>query len=153
MTTEKPISEKQAMKKKLIFNLIELVIGAGLLWMCYSYLQSHPAEKISFFSWYKVIYQQTDIFFHNIFSKNGDLLKQKYNLESYYQALITLSEEKSCVDHELIVDLHETYEKLQTEPKNTLDHTLWYYIDKQYYFDEWLRKECDTLADPNYTEN
>ena len=49
--------------------------------------------------------------------------------------------------------LHETYEKLQSEPKNTLDHTLWYYIDKQYYFDEWLRKECDTLADPNYTEN
>ena len=83
-----------------------------------------------------MIYQQTDIFFHNIFSKNGDLLKQKYNLESYYQVLITLSEEKSCVDHELIEDLHETYQKLQSEPKNTLDRTLGYYIDKQYYFDE-----------------
>jgi hypothetical protein len=28
---EKPISEKKAMKKKLIHNLIELAIGLGLL--------------------------------------------------------------------------------------------------------------------------
>ena len=112
MWVDKPISEKQAMKKKLIHNLIELLIGGGLLLMCYSYLQTHPAERISFFSWYKVIYQQADIFFHNIFSRNGDLLKQKYNLEWYYQALITLSEEKSCVDSELIKELHETYQKI-----------------------------------------
>ena len=140
--TEKPISEKKAMKKKLIHNLIELVIWLILLWMCYGYLQTHPAEKISFFSWYKVIYQQTEIFFQNIFGKNGESLRQKYNLESYYQVMITQSEEKPCVDPELVKDLHETYEKLQDEPKNTLEHTLQNYIDKQYQFDEELRKEC-----------
>ena len=140
--TEKPISEKKAMKKRLIHNIIELVIWLGLLWMCYGYLQTHPAEKISFFSWYKVIYQQTEIFFQNIFGKNGELLKQKYSLESYYQVMITQAEEKPCVAPELIKDLHETYEKLQDEPKNTLEHTLGYYIDKQYEFDEELRKEC-----------
>jgi hypothetical protein len=56
--------------------------------------------------------------------------------------LITQSEEKPCVDPELVKDLHETYEKLKDEPKNTLEHTLQYYVDKQYYFDEELRKEC-----------
>ena len=147
MTTEKPISEKQAMKKKLIFNLIELVIGVGLLWMCYSYLQSHPAEKISFFSWYKVIYQKTEIFFQDLFGRNGDLLRQKYNIESYYQVLISLSEEKMCIDREIVKDLHETYEKLQQEPKNTLSHTIGYYIEKQYYFDEEVRKECEAAAE------
>ena len=142
MTNEKQISEKQAMKKKLIHNVIELVIWIALLWMSYWYIQTHPAEKISFFSWYKVIYKQTEIFFHNIFGKNWEILRQKYNLESYYQVLITLSEEKPCVDGELVQDLHDTYEALQNEPKNTLEHTLQYYVDKQYYFDEELKKEC-----------
>ena len=136
-------AEKQAMKKKLIHNLIELVIWVVLLWMCYGYIQSHPAEKISFFSWYKVIYQQTEIFFQNIFGENGDLLKEKYDLESYYQVLITLSEEKSCLDPKVIEDLHATYKKLLDEPKNSLEHTLPYYINKQYEFDAELKKECD----------
>ena len=142
MTTEKSLSEKQVMKKKLVSNLIELIIWLSLLWMCYWYLQSHPAEKISFFSWYKVIYQQTEIFFQNLFGKNWERLKQKYSLESYYQAMITLSEEKPCIDSDVIKDLHETYDALQNEPKNTLENRLQYYIDKQYEFDWELRKEC-----------
>ena len=153
MTTEKVISEKQAVKKKLLHNLVELVIWTALLWMCYGYIETHPAEKISFFSWYKVIYQQTEIFFQNIFGKNWELLRQKYNLESYYQVLITLSEEKPCIDPEIVTDLHQTYEKLQDEPKNTLEHTLQYYIKKQYDFDEQLRKECSFVDDvPNVVE-
>ena len=142
MSSDKPISEKQAMKKKLIHNVIELVIWLVLLWMCYVYIQNHPAEKISFFSWYKVIYQQSEIFFQNLFGKNGDLLKQKYSLESYYQVMITQAEEKPCVDADVIKDLHETYAALQDEPKNTLDYRLQFYVDKQYKFDEELRKDC-----------
>ena len=69
-------------------------------------------------------------------------MRQKYNLESYYQVLITLSEEKPCIAPEIVTDLHETYEKLQDEPKNTLEHTLQYYVDKQYEFDDELRIEC-----------
>ena len=142
MTTEKSLSEKQVMKKKLVSNLIELIIWLFLLWMCYWYLQSHPAEKISFFSWYKVIYQQTEIFFQNLFGKNGERLKQKYNLESYYQVMITQAEEKPCIAPEIVKDLHKTYEALQDEPKNTLEHNLQYYIEKQYEFDTELRKDC-----------
>ena len=70
------------------------------------------------------------------------MLKQKYNLESYYQVMITQAEEKPCVDPDLVKDLHETYQKLQKEPKNTLEHTLQKYIEKQYDFDEELRREC-----------
>ena len=152
MVEEKKISEKDAMKKKLIHNVIELVIWVVLLWMCYWYIETHPAEKISFFSWYKVIYQQTEIFVQNMFGNNWDLLKQKYSLESYYQALITLSEEKKCVDSEVVKDLQDTYEALQNESKNTLDHTLTYYIDKENMFDEALRRECVESNVVNVTE-
>ena len=61
--------------------------------------------------------------------------------------MITQAEEKPCVDVELVKDLHETYEKLQKEPKNTLEHTLQNYIEKQYEFDEALRKECVIESD------
>ena len=56
--------------------------------------------------------------------------------------MITLSEEKPCIDSDVIKDLHETYDALQNEPKNTLENRLQYYIDKQYEFDWELRKEC-----------
>ena len=49
--------------------------------------------------------------------------------------MITLSEEKPCIDTDIIKDLHDTYEALQNEPKNTLEYRLQYYIDKQYEFD------------------
>ena len=63
-------------------------------------------------------------------------------MESYYQVMITQAEEKPCVEPEIVKNLHETYKALQDEPKNTLDHKLQYYIDKQYEFDSELRKEC-----------
>ena len=56
--------------------------------------------------------------------------------------MITQAEEKPCVDPEVVRDLHETYAALQDEPKNTLEYKLQSYIDKQYIFDEELRKEC-----------
>ena len=142
MPEEKPISERKIIKKKLIHNCIELFIWVILLCMCYGYLKTHPAEEVSFFSWYKVIYQQTEIFFQNFFGHNWDLLKQKYSLESYYQVMITQSEEKPCVDPKIVEELHETYTALQNEPKKALENTLYYYIDKQYEFSEELKKDC-----------
>jgi hypothetical protein len=116
--------------------------------MSYTYIKSHPAEEISFFSGFKVIFQNAEIFFQNIFSNNGDLLKQKYALEAYFQALIALSEEKPCVDPQLIQDLHDTYDQLLVEPKNTLSYSLDGYIQKQFDLDRALRVNCDTLAEP-----
>ena len=150
--SEEKVSEKKTMKKKLIHDLIELVIWVALLWMCFWYIQTHPAEKVSFFSWYKVIYQQTEILFQEIFGKNGDFLREKYSLESYYEALITLSEEKPCVDSGVVSELQEVYSELQNEPKNTLNHTLPYYIDKQRYFDGILTAECESVNDNSTLE-
>ena len=132
-------------KQKFFRNLIKLIIGTILLTISYGYIKSHPAEEISFFSGFKIIFQNAEIFFQNIFGNNGDLLKQKYSLEAYYQALIALSEEKPCVDPQLLIDLHDTYEKLLVEPKNTLSHTLDDYIRKQFDFDRALRVDCTTL--------
>ncbi|GHV25634.1 hypothetical protein FACS1894176_04610 [Bacteroidia bacterium] len=133
-------------KKNFLQNIVKFILGLFLLSICYGYLQSHPAEEISFFSGFKVIFQNAEIFFQNLFGKNGDLLRQKYSLESYYQALISLSEEKPCVDPQLIQELHDTYNQLLTEPKNTLTYTLNDYIQKQMEFDRALRVNCDVTS-------
>jgi hypothetical protein len=56
--------------------------------------------------------------------------------------MITQAEEKPCVDPEIVKDLHDTYEALQKEPNNTLEHKLQDYIEKQYKFEDELRKTC-----------
>lgn len=145
--------EKKSLKKNFIHNCIELIIWIALLRMCYWYIQTHPAEKISFFSGYKVLYQQTEIAFQNIFGNNWDYLKQKYELESYYQVLITLAEEKSCTNPNTIQDLLNTYKELQNEPKKTLEHTLSYYIQKQYEFNEEINQTCPNEDKMNENSN
>ena len=70
--------------------------------------------------------------------------------------MITQAEEKPCIDPEIVKDLHKTYEALQDEPKNTLEHNLQYYIEKQYEFDTELRKDCslenEELEFPEFIE-
>jgi len=66
--------------------------------------------------------------------------------------MITQAEEKPCVDPEVINDLHDTYVALQKEPKNTLEHRLQYYIEKQYKFDEKLRKDCPVEDEEEVSE-
>ena len=56
--------------------------------------------------------------------------------------MITLSEEKPCVDLGGRRIIKKKNTALQKEPKNTLEHQLQYYIEKQYQFDEELRKDC-----------
>jgi hypothetical protein len=142
------MTEMKEIKRKFFHNSIKLCIGIILLFMSHAYIKSHPAEEISFFSGFKVIYQTVEIFFQNLIGNNGDILKQKYAIEDYLQVLISLSEEKHCVDAQLIQDLHDTYDRLLAEPKSTLSHTLEGYIQKQFEFDQALRIDCDTQAEP-----
>ncbi|MDR2190262.1 MAG: hypothetical protein LBP53_03590 [Candidatus Peribacteria bacterium] len=147
------MTEMKDIKKRFVANSIKCIIGIILLFMSYSYIQSHPAEKISFFSGFKVIYQNVEIFFQNVFGNNGDLLKQKYALESYFQVLIALSEEKSCIDAKIVQDLHHTYEQLVEEPKNTLSYSLGKYVQKQYDFDKALKVDCEKAEPFNSSPN
>lgn len=132
-----------AIKKKFMHNVIKFLIGSVLLVICWGYVAKHPAEKISFFSGFKVIWQNAEITFANLFGENGEYLKQKYSLESYYEAMITLAEGKPCVDPEIVKDLHTTYDELLAEPKHTLKIGLPKYIKKQMMFDEAFDVKCE----------
>ncbi len=48
-------------KKKVMMNLVELSIGVVLLIFCFTYLKSHPAEKLSVFSSVDVLVQKVKV--------------------------------------------------------------------------------------------
>ncbi len=109
-------------KTILIRNLFKTAIGIVLLIASFSYLGSHPAEKIALYSWFKNIIQKTEIIFHNLIGKNGALLEQKYSLENSYLEMIHFAEEKGCVDSWTLQELHHTYETLLQEDKSQIQN-------------------------------
>lgn len=110
--------------QKTIFirNLFKTAIGIVLLIASFSYLSSHPAEKIALYSWFKNIIQKTEIICYNLIGKNGALLEQKYNLENSYLDMLHFAEEKGCIDSWILQELRQKYETLLKEDKNQIQN-------------------------------
>ena len=126
-------------KKQLRNNVIKFVIWLILLWLSWGYIQKHPAEKVSVFSWFDVLWQKVEVFFQNTFKWNWNLLEQKYSLEKYYKELITMAEWNSCLTAESYNRLEQTYNNLKDEDKKTLSDTLPEYIKQAYVFEEIVK--------------
>jgi len=123
--------------------------------MCGCYLHKNHAEAISITSSYTTIAKNVEVFFQNLFGHNGERLKKKYDLEDYFETMITTAEDKGCIDSETLNELRVTYENLLVEPKNNLSHTLESYLSKAILFNEEVKKDCtkeeilDTVQDEN----
>ena len=130
-------------KKQLRNNIIKLVIGLILLALSRWYIQKHPAEKVSVFSWFDVLWQKIEVLRHNAFVGNWDLLERKYSLEKYYSELINIAEWNACISSKDYDELESTYENLKNEDKDTLNETLPKYIEQAYIFEEIVkRNDC-----------
>ena len=75
-------------KKRLRMNIIEFIIGLILLSFAFNYLKNHPAERTSMFAWIEVLFQRAEIFISNITWDNWTALKEKHQLEKYYNRLM-----------------------------------------------------------------
>ncbi len=119
--------EEKAFVRK---NLIKLIIGLILLWFSFSYIQSHPAEKASIFSWFQVLWQRVVVYVHKVTNTNSEAFQKKFDYEKTYQELISMAENKACVDPNVLTELNETYLKLKKEWLKTLEENLPGYIRK-----------------------
>ncbi len=126
-------------KKELKKNFIKFAIWIVLLLISWSYVQKHPAEKVSVFSGFEVMFQKAEIFVQNIFGQHGELLERKYSLEKYYKELIKMAENNKCMNVDNIKDLHDTYTNLKEEKKHWLDDVLPNYTKKAYEFDNIVK--------------
>jgi len=115
-------------KKVLKNNIIKFIIGCILLWFSFYYIQWHPAEKVSIFSWFEVLRQRISVYFHSVTNTNSDALKKKYDYEKTYEELIQMAKSSTCESASAITtQINETYFELKKEKLSGLDNYLpWY---------------------------
>jgi len=128
-------------KKQLKWNIVKFVIWLILLALSRWYIQKHPAEKVSVFSGFDVLRQKVEVFFHNTFKGNWDLLERKYSLEKYYKELLNMAEWNECLDTDQFNEISKTYEQLKTENNETLNETLPWYIEKAYKYEALVQDD------------
>jgi len=128
-------------KKQLKWNIVKFVIWLILLALSWWYIQKHPAEKVSVFSGFDVLRQKVEVFFHNTFKGNWDLLERKYSLEKYYKELLNMAEWNECLDTDQFNEISETYEQLKAENNETLNETLPWYIEKAYKYEALVQDD------------
>ena len=128
-------------KKQLKWNIIKFVIWLILLALSRWYIQKHPAEKVSVFSGFDVLWQKIEIFFQNTFKGNWKLLEQKYSVEKWYKELVSMAEWNSCVSTEEYSEIEKAYENLKNESNDTLNDVLPEYIRQGYEFEDKVKND------------
>jgi len=128
-------------KKELKWNIIKFIIWCILLWMCRWYLQNHPAERISVFSGFEVLWQKVEVVWHNRFWSNWNLIENRYSLEKYYKELITMAESNSCITSSEFEELETTYKNLKAESNEMLQESLPEYTKQAYFYESLLQND------------
>lgn len=85
------------LKSKLLVNVVEFLVGVILLIFCFTYLQSHPAEKTSLFSGVEVIVHNIEVFFSDLVGWRGEEIEEKYKLEQTFEEMIALARSGECL--------------------------------------------------------
>jgi len=124
-------------------NVVKFVIWLVLLLFCFIYIQNNPAERISIFSWFQIIFQKASVIFNDVIGKNWDLLKRKYSLEKYYKELIKTAEDRKCVSVDLIKKIDQEYKDLKAEEIWDLEANLPFYSRSSYLHEVDIEKWCN----------
>ena len=135
-------SERKVTLKK---NVIKFIIWLVLLLFSFIYIQNNPAERVSIFSWFQVIFQKVAVIFHDIVGKNWELLKRKYSLEKYYKELIKSAEDRKCVSVDVINKITKEYQDLKLEKIDKLELNLPFYSKSSYQHEVDIEKWCDVV--------
>jgi hypothetical protein len=132
-------------KRTLVLNMIKFFIWLILLGISYVYLQSHPAERVSIISWFEVIYDRIQIVVYGVLGKDTSILQQKTRLEQYYEELIRVAEDKSCIDQAVLQALHVNYNALQDISfAQVTSANIQYYASLAYEYDSQIQQvSCD----------
>lgn len=130
-------------KSKFMMNLVEFCVGAGLLIFCFSYLQSHPAEKSSLFSGSEAIYEKIKTTVYKWTGGKSEELIAKYKVEKQYQEIIDIAILWNCLEDVKIRQLEEvlaTIEALSVE--EFMAKKRWYEKVYELYFDD-VEESCN----------
>jgi len=123
-------------------NIVKFIVGILLLSISYTYIQNHPAEKVSILSGFQVMYERGQLFVYNIFGKDTSILRDKHRLNQYYQEIIREAESRTCVGPDLLTDIFETYTRFSQATNDELADDMSYYSQKADELHSAIRASC-----------
>ncbi len=130
------------MKSILKRNIIKFIIGCGLLFACYLYIEKYPAEKIAITSGFQVMIQKVEIAVDGLLNHNTDAMKSKFDYEKAYDELVRIAEGNWCNDASLLGEMKQTLVDLKAEWNTTIANTLPWYIRKANEFKTRVSQQC-----------
>lgn len=113
-STEQQYREELLARKKQIFpNVIEFLVGSILLVFCYFYLQTHPAEKVSLFTWIETMWQKVTLKLKDFSGTDAALHQRKIQVEKTFQEIVFLAEQSTCLDATSRSNIENSYQRLK----------------------------------------
>lgn len=131
-------------KKKFPMNVVEFIVGVVLLFFCFSYLSTHPAEKSSIVSGIDVIMQKVHILISRFTSGKNQVLENKYALAKSFNEVISLAGEWKCLTEAEIRKLQEYEDALYDMWTNDFEKNQYTYETLLQGFYAKVRQRCDT---------
>ncbi len=131
-------------KKKFPMNVVEFIVGVVLLFFCFSYLATHPAEKSSIVSGIDVIMQKVHILISRYTSGKNQALENKYALAKSFHEVISLAGEWKCLTEAEIRKLQEYEDALYDMSTNAFEKNEYTYETLLQWFYAKVRQRCDT---------
>lgn len=114
------VAEDLAHKKtQAVTNLIEFIVWIILLAFCRFYLQTHPAEKVSLFSWVEMMREKVQMRFSSVPEEEKTIIRQKDSLEKTMQEIVLLSKENTCLDQATKTNIEASFARLQKMDSET----------------------------------
>ncbi len=132
----------QEQKKIFYRNILKFIVGIVLLTISYGYIQNHPAEKVSIVSGFQVMYERAQVLVYDILGRDSSTLRQKHQINQYYQELIRLAESRSCVTPELFSQILETYQAFSQQSISELSDSIAYFSLRASEFDGMIKDIC-----------
>jgi hypothetical protein len=136
-------------KKKFPMNVVECIVGIVLLFFCFSYLSTHPAEKSSIVSGIDVIMQKVHILISRYTSGKNQILENKYALAKSFHEVISLAGEWKCLTEAEIRKLQEYEDALYDMGTSDFEKNEYTYETLLQWFYAKVRQRCDTISTGN----
>ncbi len=85
------------MKRKIIVNIIELILWSIMLFICYCYVTLNSAEKTNFISGLDVLKHKVEILFGNVIGKwDSSQAQAQQSMIRNYREILLFAKEKAC---------------------------------------------------------
>ncbi len=134
------------MKKKIIINILELVLWSIMLYICYLYVSLNVAEKANFLSGMEVLRHKVSSWVNNVIGKwDSTQAQAQQSMIRNYKEILSFTKEKNCT-------ISASIPQIEIFIKEISDLTPIDYMQKEVYYSNHAAKLFNELEKCTSTE-